>query len=126
MTIAVAVDASKNQEGVAALTQRKRTRDDRQHAWDDPVWFVNEYLGRSTFAKQDEIILSVKENRRTVVKGANSSGKDYQSGNLLCWWEFVHDDAITIVYGPTMRQVRAIIWREARRAFIGTTSPLPG
>jgi len=44
----------------------------------------------------------------------------------MLWWEFIHDEAVTIVYGPTMRQVKDIIWREARRGHAGARSPLPG
>ncbi len=124
--VSVPVDIAKVRQGIEALTAKKELRDDRAHAWDDPVWFVHDYLGRPTFDKQDEIISSVKENRRTAVKGANASGKDYMSGNILNWWEFVHDDGIVIVYGPTMRQVQEIIWLEARRAFSGSLKWLPG
>jgi hypothetical protein len=126
MTVSVAVDAAKVQDGIATLTRRRRTQADQAHAWEDPKWFVNDYLGRPTFTKQDDIIESVRDNRRTAVKGANSSGKDYQSGNIVNWWEFVHDDGIAIIYGPTMRQVRDIIWREARQAFTHSNYYLPG
>ena len=125
-SVAVAADAQKVRQGIEALTRRKQHREDQAHAWEDPAWFVNEYLGRPTFDKQEEIILSVRDNRRTAVKGANSSGKDYQSGNIINWWEFCHDNAIAIVYGPTLRQVRDIVWLEARRAFSGSNNWLPG
>ena len=120
------IESSIYSEGIAKMSARKKLRDDRQHAWDDPSWFTNEYLGRPTFDKQDDIIESVKVNRRTAVKGSNGSGKDYQSGNIINWWEFCWDDAITIVYGPVGRQVQDIVWREARRAFQGTKNWLPG
>lgn len=122
----LAVDTSKHNAGIESITRRLQLKADRKHAWEDPIWFVNEYLGRPTFDKQNEIINSVKDNRRTAVKGANSSGKDYQSGNILNWWQFVHEEAITIVYGPSNRQVKDIIWREARRAFQGSPHHLPG
>lgn len=122
----VAVDSDKVNDGYEALRRRKQHMEDRQHAWDDPTWFVNDYLGRPTFDKQNEIAESLKVNRRTAVKGANGSGKDYMSGNIVNWWEFCWDDAITIVYGPTLRQVGDIIWREARRAFKGSQGWLPG
>lgn len=126
MAVSLPVDARKHAEGVAALTRRLQAKADRERAWADPLWFVHEYLGRPTFPRQEEIILSVRDNRRTAVKGANSSGKDYMSGSILNWWIFCHDEAIAIVYGPTLRQVRDVIWREARRAFNETRSPLPG
>ncbi len=120
------IDAPTYKTGIAKMAARKQMRTDRQHAWDDPKWFTNEYLGRPTFDLQDEIIESVKVNRRTAVKGSNGSGKDYQSGNIINWWEFCWPDAITIVYGPRGRQVQDIIWREARRAFQGSPNWLPG
>lgn len=126
MTSTVELDVSKYEDGMACMAANKQLRDDRAHAWRDPKWFVNEYMGRPTFDKQDDIIESVKVNRRTAVKGSNSSGKDYQSGNIINWWEFCWPDAIAIVYGPVGRQVQDIIWREARRAFQGSTHWLPG
>lgn len=125
----IEMDASKWAATADQLRARLKLADDRQHAWDDPAWFANEYLGRPTFDKQNEIAESLKVNRRTAVKGANSSGKDYESGNIVPWWEFCWDDSIVIVYGPTMRQVRDIIWREARRAFMSAAARgnwLPG
>ena len=111
------VDAAKYAAGIQYLEHRRQMREDRAHAWADPVWFVNEYLGRPTFDKQDEIAESVKEHRRTAVKGANGSGKDYESGNLVPWWEFCWDDAIVIVSGPTLPQAHGSICRAARRAW---------
>ena len=122
----VIFDAAKYSEGMARLAARRQMDADRAHAMEDPVWFVNDYLGRPTFDKQDEIILSVRDNRRTAVKGANSSGKDYQSGDIVLWWLFTHLAGIAVVYGPTMRQVSEIIWSEARRAFNGSPNYLPG
>ncbi|MEE8464971.1 MAG: hypothetical protein V3S68_00740, partial [Dehalococcoidia bacterium] len=126
MTSSVILDADTYSEGMSRLAARRQLSKDRQHAWADPKWFTNEYMGRPTFDKQDEIAESVKVNRRTAVKGSNSSGKDYESGNIINWWEFCWDDAITIVYGPVGRQVQDIVWREARRAFQGSKNWLPG
>ena len=126
MTRGVTLDVQKYDDVMSRLSAKQQLREDRAHAWADPKWFTNEYLGRPTFDKQDQIIESVKVNRRTAVKGANISGKDYESGNIICWWEVCWDDAITIVYGPVGRQVQDIIWREARRAFQGSPNWLPG
>ena len=126
MTSSVTLDVDTYNDGMARMAARKQLNDDRKHAWRDPKWFINEYMGRPTFDKQDQIAESVKVNRRTATKGSNSSGKDYQSGNIINWWEFCWDDAITIVYGPVGRQVQDIVWREARRAFQGSTHWLPG
>ena len=120
------INSPRMQQALEASQRRRTAKGAQRRAWEDPAWFVNEYMGRPTFQKQNEIILSVRDNRRTSIKGANSSGKDYMSGNILNWWLFCHSEAIVIVYGPTLRQVRDIIWREARRAFLDSANWLPG
>lgn len=102
----------------------------------DPEWFFNKILGCPTYVpgsgkpglypKQIETSNSVRDNRRTAEVGANGTGKDYKSGRLMLWWMYSWDDAMTIVYGPTARQVNEIIWKEGRVAFRGANIPLPG
>jgi len=101
--------------------------DDRRHAWDDPEWFLRYKLQCSLLTdKQAEIAWSLKNHTQTTVKGANSTGKDFTTGRLVLWWQYVHDEAITIVYGPTSRQVSDIIWRNTREGYRGAVGGLPG
>ncbi len=101
-----------------------------------PDWFLTDILGcpryipesgkPGMYDKQIEAILSVRDNRRTAVVGANGSGKDYGSGRTVLWWMYAWDDAMAIVYGPTYRQISEIIWKEARVAFHAALVKLPG
>lgn len=100
---------------------------DRQHAWDDPEWFLRVKLRCDLLTdKQAEIAWSIKEHPNTSVKGANSTGKDFTTGRMVDWWLYVHDKAVAVVYGPTDRQVTGIIWRHTRDGFRQAVGGLPG
>lgn len=105
-------------EQAAALLGRLRA---------DPDFFLHTVLGSTThYQKQLDIFKSVRDNRRTSVVGATSSGKDWATGRLLLWWLAIHDEAAVIVVGPTSRQVDEIVWREARDAYKKSKMPLGG
>lgn len=83
----------------------------------DPELFLDEVLGATIYDKQKQMCRLVRDHPRVSVKGANGSGKDFTAGRLIQWWEHIHNEAITVVIGPTHRQVYDIIWRETRTAF---------
>lgn len=98
-------------EDAAAIVRRFRL---------EPSVFLTDALGVQTaYPKQIEVMESVRDNRRTSVVGANSSGKDWLSGRIILWWLTIWDDGVVVVIGPTARQVEEIVWREARTAYQG-------
>lgn len=82
----------------------------------DPAYFMREVLHTNTYAKQIEIAEAVRDHPQVAVVGCNSSGKDYMAGRIMLWWQNSRWDAKTVVIGPTLRQVRDILWNEARAA----------
>lgn len=92
----------------------------------DPVYFCNNVLGVYPYAKQLEMIESVRDHEQTTVVGANAVGKDWMVGRIICWWQATHYPAKTIITGPTARQVADIVWREARSAFYNSKTLLGG
>jgi len=92
----------------------------------DPVVFYRAMLGCELFDKQQEIVRSVAQNRRTAVVGANSTGKDFTTGRLILWWLNCHYPSKVVLTGPTHRQVQDIVWREARSAYRQRRGPLSG
>ena len=49
-----------------------------------PVEFVCEMLGGEPYSKQEEVLRSVAESRRTSVVGCNGSGKDWAARGRCC------------------------------------------
>ena len=95
-------------------------------AQQDPSFFLRFVLGCDPYEKQLQIIEAVRDHRRVAVVGCNGSGKDWMSGRIMLWWQSVYYPAITVVVGPTHRQVSEIVWKEARSAFRESRFPLGG
>lgn len=98
----------------------------REKARRDPVWFMREVLGCRPYDKQEEMALALRDYSRVATLGCNGSGKDWCAARLLLWWQWTQDEAITVVIGPTSRQVTDIVWKEARSAYRASLVPLGG
>ena len=72
-------------------------------------FFWRSVLGCQPYDKQLEIADALRDNRRVAVVGCNGSGKDWMSARIMLWWQMVNYPAITVVIGPTHRQVSDIV-----------------
>ena len=84
----------------------------------DPVGFVEQALGEALWSKQRDILLSVRDHRRTAVKSCHDVGKSFIAARVVAWFLTTHavGDAFVVTSAPTYSQVRAILWREIGRA----------
>lgn len=80
-------------------------------------WIVHE-LGEFAWSKQREIANSVRDNRRTAVHACHEIGKSWLAARIAAWWLCTHDvgDAFVVTSAPSASQVKAVLWRELRRA----------
>ena len=89
--------------------------------------FFNEWiLGGSFWSKQEEIILSVRDNRYTTVRACHDVGKTYIAARTALWFLHSHPQSIVVTTAPTMRQVENLLWRELRAAHENAKQPLGG
>lgn len=89
--------------------------------------FFNEWiLGGSFWSKQEEIILSVRDNRYTTVRACHDVGKTYIASRTALWFLYSHPQSIVVTTAPTMRQVENLLWRELRAAHESSRQPLGG
>lgn len=100
------VDRSMNRKEARLLTKFR-----------DPVQFMASVTGEAMYSKQADISTSIAENPRTGVVGSNSSGKDWLTGRIVLWWHTIHPDGMTVILGPTHRQVALIVWQHTRQAY---------
>ena len=110
-----------SQEAVFRAKQRRRAAlvEGEPHDWlMDPVGWVHHRLGETIWSKQAEILVSVRDHRRTVVRASYDVGKSWSASRLAAWWLDTHaaGSAFVISTAPTFNQVRAILWREINRA----------
>tara|TARA_Y100000310_G_scaffold251998_2_gene258646 strand:- start:2777 stop:4216 length:1440 start_codon:yes stop_codon:yes gene_type:complete len=101
--------------GPALTTGAAAVRRARQ----DPDWFFEHVLGvEHYYDKQREINRAVRDHPRVAVLGANGTGKDWNAGRIMLWWQATHYPAKTVVLGPTHRQVSDIVFKEARSGYL--------
>lgn len=102
-------------EQEAALAVERDTTSPFLH---DPVGWIRLRLREHIWSKQVEIAEAVRDHRRTAVHSAHETGKSFIAGRLVAWWLDVHPpgEAFVVTTAPTAPQVRAILWREIRRA----------
>lgn len=89
--------------------------------------FFNEWVLGSTFEDyQEDIILSVRDNRYTSVRACHDVGKTYIASRTALWFLYSHPQSIVVTTAPTMRQVENLLWRELRAAHEKAKRPLGG
>jgi hypothetical protein len=92
----------------------------------DPGRWARERGKMHIWSKQLEVMESVRDNRRSVIRACHSSGKSYIAATIACWWLDSHPpgEAFVLSTAPTAPQVRAILWRNINR--IHASAKLPG
>lgn len=93
---------------------------------DDPVAHIQQRQSARLWSKQREVALSVLHNKRTAVHSSHATGKSFTAARICNWWIDSHPpgEAFVVTTAPTFQQVRAILWREIRRAH--SLASLPG
>lgn len=91
-----------------------------------PPFFNDWILGGNFWSKQQEIILSVRDNRYTTVRACHDVGKTYVASRTALWFLYSHPQSIVVTTAPTMRQVENLLWRELRAAHENSKQPLGG
>lgn len=93
---------------------------------DRPVEFIQEVLGEHIWSRQKDIAQAVRDHRHVAVQSAHGVGKSWVAARIIAWWLCVHrpGQAFVVSTAPTFQQVRAILWREIRRAH--NAARLPG
>lgn len=109
------------------LTAARRELGSRYGLWqDDPVGFVQDICGDTTWTKQNEMLESVRDHQRTVVVSTHSVSKTFTGGDIVAWWGSVWPlgTAQAVTTAPTFRQVKNQMWPGIARAH--AAGALPG
>lgn len=81
-----------------------------------PHYFIEEVFDEKLWNKQIEIVLSVRDNKRTTVRSCHGSGKSFTSARIALTFLTTHPNSKVITTAPTFLQVENILWREIRNA----------
>ena len=100
-----------------AAVDRKQASQRQNKYMQDPELWVRERLQQSVWSKQRDILLSVRDHRRTAVHSCHGIGKSHVAALAISWWLDSHPpgEAFVVTTAPTTAQVRAILWRYVRR-----------
>jgi hypothetical protein len=92
----------------------------------DPVDWAKKKAGIELWSKQQEIIRSIRDNRRTAVQSGHGIGKSLTASVAASWWVDTHpaDQTLVVTTAPSVKQVHAILWEEIRK--IHGSAGLPG
>lgn len=93
----------------------------------DPTFFVENVVGMTQlWEKQREIMDSVRDNSRTIVRSCNGAGKTFTTANTATWFLTTHPQSIVVSTAPTARQVRELLWQEINNIHKNARYPLGG
>jgi phage terminase large subunit len=82
-----------------------------------PDLFAREVLGVKPWAKQIEILESVRDYDKTAVKSGHKVGKSNSAVMVALWFYCSFPDARVVMTATTERQVDGILWRELRKVY---------
>lgn len=83
---------------------------------DDPIRFGEEILGETYTDDVKELMLSVRDNRDTLAKSANSTGKSHAAARIALWFFFCFPDSqVYTAAAPPEDNLRTILWAEIGR-----------
>lgn len=110
--------------GSAAAGIRARNRSSRYVH--DPVGWVRDEAHETLWSAQARVLESVRDHRLTAVRSCHGIGKSFIASRAMAWWVASHPigDTFIVSTAPTGAQVRAILWRELRKA--ANVARLPG
>ena len=91
-------------------------------ALDAPPAWAKYALGQDLWEMQGQILLSLRDHRRTAVKACHASGKSYVAASAVLWWLDKYEDGMVVITAPTWIQVKKVLWGEIHSAL--TASPL--
>lgn len=83
----------------------------------DPDFFIREILGENLWSKQRDIMISVRDNKRTGVRSCHGAGKSFIAARVALQFLFGNPYSIVATTAPTFRQVEKVLWQELRRAY---------
>ena len=92
-----------------------------------PLFFSNEIIGGDLpWDKQEEIMESVWQNEKTVVRSGHGLGKTWTAARLAISFLHIFIPSKVITTAPTARQVEELLWTEIGKQHRNSKMPLLG
>ena len=85
--------------------------------YNDPVAWAYDVLGVELWSMQKKILMSVFENRKTVVRSCHSAGKTFVAAVAVLAFLFLRYPSKIVTTAPTWYQVQDLLWSEINALF---------
>lgn len=83
------------------------------------------FSDRRLWSKQEEVLWSVRKNKRTAVRSGNTVGKSFIAADVVQDWMFTKGpQAKVITTASSWKQVEDILWKEIRTAVVNSKWPI--
>jgi phage terminase large subunit len=92
----------------------------------DPVLFASHVLGMDLWARESEILRTIKSHRRTAIKACHGVGKTFTLAVAALWWLARYPEGVVLTTSSTMRQVSTLVRRRPGRKLPGKRLSLHG
>lgn len=93
---------------------------------DDPVGFMHEIIGCTTWDKQREMLEAACKHDRVSVRASQKASKDHSAAALALWWLCTRIEARVIFTAPTMRQTQQVLYRQIKQHIAAIQKRHPG
>lgn len=92
----------------------------------DPVGFVEDVLGESTWSKQRDVLSALVDNKRVAVPSAFGTGKTHIAARAALWRALVFPigTSLVVTTATRFRQVQRLLWPHIRAAVARADLPL--
>lgn len=82
------------------------------------------FSDKKLWSKQEEVLWSVRNNKRTTVRSGNTVGKSFIAADVVMDWLFTHRPSKVITTASSWKQVEEILWKEIRVAVQNSKWPI--
>lgn len=80
----------------------------------DPIGYAHDILGVTLTPDQEEILISVLENRWTLVKASHAIGKTFVAAVAVSWWHDCWEKHISYITAPTWGQAVGLTFKQLK------------
>ena len=98
-----------------------------QENWrSNPLFCSKQFFNSTLWSKQQEVLLSVRDNQRTAVKSANTVGKSRVAAEICLIFLLSYYPSKVIITAPTFNQIEEILWKEISKLYNSSLIPIGG
>lgn len=91
---------------------------------ESPITRHYSFSDKKLWSKQEEVLWSVRKNKRTAVRSGNTVGKSFIAASVVMDWLFTKKPSKVITTASSWKQVEEILWKEIRVAAARSKWPI--